>query len=531
MSRASKILSQLDFRKKKNWIQEFYSFDTKSFERLLARGKESFFIQEGARRALHVFHEAAERVPAYKDFLKKHKVRPDTIRTIKDFAQLPIPDKRNYINAYPLKDRSWDGKLEQMKIAAVSSGTTGEPTFWPRSSYQEFEAAIIHELIYRYSFDIDKYRTLLVIGFPMGVYVSGIATFMPSMLVAEKPEYNMTVVSAGNNKQEILRAVKNLQHEYEQIVLVGHPFFIKDVVESGRREGIRWSRTRLRFMFCSEGFNETWRKYVIKTSGHDFGLRTAVSTYGSSELLLMAWETPLSVYIRNRMHERSDFRRRISDMPWVPSIFQYNPLMRWIESEEGSLLFTSASGLPLVRYNLHDGGSVMPFSGAVSALDETHKNWRREFMREDARNFIWQLPFVKLGSRTDQTLIFYAANIYPEHIHLALNHRPFLEKITGKFVMHKHYLKNMDEYFEINIELRPGVHGSNMLAKELESAIVRTLRSVNLEYLDMSTKNSKKRTRPTIVLYHYQDDKYFKAGLKPKYIALDKASRSLVGSR
>src|SRR3989344_8372675 len=117
MSRASKILSQLDFRKKKNWIQEFYSFDTKSFERVLARGTEPFFIQEGARRALSVFHEAAARVPAYKDFLKKHKVRPDTIHTIKDFTRLPAPDKRSYINAYSLKDRSWDGKIDAAKLA------------------------------------------------------------------------------------------------------------------------------------------------------------------------------------------------------------------------------------------------------------------------------------------------------------------------------------------------------------------------------------------------------------------------------
>lgn len=530
MLRGSDILKKLDFRKKKNWISEFSSFNTGAFARLLQTAPESFWMKEGEKRALQIFHEASRRVPAYKDFLKKHKIDPTKVRTIKDFARIPTTDKRNYINAYSLKDRSWDGTIADAKLAAVSSGTTGEPTFWTRGSYQEYEAAIIHELIYRHSFDIDKYRTLLVIGFPMGVYVSGIATFMPSMMVADKPGYNMTVVSAGNNKAEILRAVKNLQGEYEQIVLVGHPFFIKDVVETGKRDGIRWSKTKLRFMFCSEGFNEVWRKYVIKESGQDFNLRTTVSTYGSSELLLMAWETPLSIYIRNLMQKSGDFRKKITDTRWVPSIFQYNPLMRWIESEEGSLVFTSASGLPLIRYNLHDGGEVLPFSKATGALNEFHKNWRSEFAREDSRNFTWQLPFIKLGGRTDQTMIFYAANIYPEHIHLALNHKPFLEKITGKFVMHKHYLKNMDEYFEINIELRPGVQPSKIFERELQRHITAKLKEINMEYLFITTHN-KKDLRPHIALRSYQDEKYFKVGMKPKYIATDSHIKKPVPTR
>jgi phenylacetate-CoA ligase len=526
MARGSDILKKLDFRKKKNWISEFSSFDTGAFERLLRDKDAAFWLREGEKRALQVFHEAARRVPAYKDFLRKRKINPASIRTIKDFARVPTTDKRNYINAYSLKDRSWDGVVGA-KLAAVSSGTTGEPTFWPRGSYQEFEAAIIHELIYRYSFDIDKHRTLLIIGFPMGVYVSGIATFMPSMMVADKLEYNMTVVSAGNNKAEILRAVKNLQSEYEQIVLVGHPFFIKDVVETGARDGIRWAKTKLRFMFCSEGFNEIWRKYVIKSSGHEFGLRTAVSTYGSSELLLMAWETPLSVYMRNLMQKSGEFRKKVISTRWIPSIFQYNPLMRWIESQEGSLVFTSASGLPLIRYDLHDGGEILPFDTAIGALDAVHRGWRSEYAREDRRNFIWQLPFIKLGGRTDQTLVFYAANIYPEHIHLALNHKPFLEKITGKFVMHKHYLKNMDEYFEINIELRQGVQPSKVFERDLQRHITAKLKEINMEYLFITTHN-KKDLRPHIALRPYQDEKYFKVGMKPKYIAADSQAKAPV---
>ena len=520
MNKEQGILAQFDFTKKQNWLEEYYRFPTEDFEHLLRSYPESFWVREGEKRALKLFRSAAERVPAYKDFLKKRKIQPSKIKTIKDFSRIPQTDKKNYINSYPLEKRCWDGDLSRLNLLAISSGTSGEPKFWPRGGYQEFEAAIIHELIYRYSFDIDSYRTLLVIGFPMGVYVSGVATLFPSLLVAGK-KYNLSVVSPGNNKAEVLRAVAHLQKDFDQIILAGHPFFIKDVVETGRKQGIRWSQKRLHMMFCSEGFNETWRRYVIRETGQRFGLRSTVSTYGSSEMLLMAHETPFSIYTRNLMYKRDDFKNQIVPTPWIPNLFQYNPIMRYIETTNtgGDLLFTSASGLPLVRFNLHDGGSIISFKNVLSSLDLMHPAWRREFIHDSKQNVIWRLPFVSLGGRTDQTIIFYAANIYPEHIHLALNYGPFLKKLTGKFVMHKHYLKNLDEFLEINIELKPNMLANMALAKSIGNQVVKRLCEINLEYLDMSTKFAhKKNIRPVIKLWPYQHEKYFKAGLKPKYI-------------
>jgi phenylacetate-CoA ligase len=514
------IFSRFEPAKKKNWLEEYYHFSIEDFEHLLRSRPEAFWQRAGERRALRLFHAAAKRVPAYKEFLGRHKIKPQKIRTIKDFIQVPETDKKNYINAYGLEKRCWDGDLARLNLLAESSGTTGEPKFWPRGGYQEFEASIIHELIYRYSFDIDKYKTLLIVGFPMGVYVSGVATLFPSLLVAGK--YNMSVVSPGNNKAEVLRTVEYLQKDFEQIILIGHPFFIKDVIESGRQKGIHWSRTRLRLMFCSEGFNETWRRYVVGETGRPFHYRNTVSTYGSSELLLMAHETPLSIYARNLMDKNEKFKEQIVTSRFVPNFFQYNPIMRYIETSGSDLLFTSASGLPLMRYNLHDGGSIVSFKNVLSTLDLTRPAWRGEFARDSKQNSIWQLPFVALGGRTDQTIVFYAANIYPEHIHLALNYGPFLKKLTGKFVMHKHYLKNMDEFLEINIELKQNILPSKVFAKSIENYIFNKLREINMEYLDVSTKNAHKLVCPVIKLWSYQHEKFFKPGLKPKYILTSK---------
>jgi phenylacetate-coenzyme A ligase PaaK-like adenylate-forming protein len=55
-------------------------FDINDFEKLLQNEDETFWMKKGEKKALKLFHEAAERVPAYKDFLKKHKINHESIR-------------------------------------------------------------------------------------------------------------------------------------------------------------------------------------------------------------------------------------------------------------------------------------------------------------------------------------------------------------------------------------------------------------------------------------------------------------------
>lgn len=517
--KSDNILSFFDFTKKRNFIRDFYDFDAATFEKLLREKGEDFWEEEGRKRALRIFHLAAERIPAYADFLRRHKIRHSTVKTFEDFAALPLTDKENYVQKYPLSMRSWDGELSKTKLTAMSSGTSGEATLWPRGAFQEFEAAAAHELLYRSAFEIHKYSTLLVIGFPMGVYVSGVATLLPSYLVAAKG-YPMTIVSVGNNKVELLRVIKNLQKEYEQIVLVGHPLFIKDVVESGAAAGVVWSKKRVRMMFCSEEFSEKWRKYVINEADANSIVQSAISTYGSSELLLMAYETPLSIMVRNFMERQEAFKTGLIGEEPVPNLFQYNPLFRYIESVNNELVFTSASGIPLIRFNMHDTGTVFSFRKAKEALGEIDYAKHKEFSDIDEKSF-WQLPFVALWGRSDYKIVFYAANIYPEHIRPALSQSALFPKLTGKFVLRKDYLKNMDAFLEINVELRKDIKPSHQLASKIRGYVVEHLQKVNMEYLFIYNNNPDKDLRPRVKLWPYQHEKYFKPGLKPRYIAND----------
>src|SRR6185437_14490452 len=230
-------------------------------EQALAIKSATTLQQKGERRALDLFHAAAERVPAYRAFLKLARVNAKKIKTIGDFEQVPVTDSKNYVTAYPLEKRCWDGSLEKTRFVATSSGTSGEPKFWPRAIEQDIEAAAVHSFLYKEYFEADKRSTLVLIGFPMGIYISGVATLLPTWLGSFRND-RMTIMSIGNNKFEMLRSVRNLSDHYDQTILIGHPFFIKDVIETGAEEGIVWNKKHLGLMFCSEGFTEGWRSYI-----------------------------------------------------------------------------------------------------------------------------------------------------------------------------------------------------------------------------------------------------------------------------
>ncbi|HVM73857.1 MAG TPA: hypothetical protein VMU13_03225 [Candidatus Paceibacterota bacterium] len=470
----------------------------------------SYWQREGGQRALKLFKTASVRIPAYKDFLKKNRVNPDIITTA-DFNKLPETSKENYINAYPLEACSWDGTLDTHRILAISSGTSGEPTLWPRGTIQEREAAAIHEFIYTQLFNIDTHRTLLVIGFPMGLYVSGVATSLPSFVVSVTHP-KLTIATVGNQKDQILTLLKHTGDTYEQIILVGHPFFLKDVLETGMKEGIKWHGLHTRMLSCSEGFTEAWRDYVSTIAGKH-GEDVFFNTYGSSEFLLMGFENPHTIAIRKAAGSSEVLSRRLFGSSEPPGLFQFNPLTRFIESNGTDLLVTANAGIPLIRFNQHDAGNIYTFEDIQKQIKSTMsitKHLKENHWKP------WHLPFVTLFGRSDHTLVFYAANIYPEHIRIGLEDKVLLKKLTGNFLMRK-TLSNMEQTLHIHVEMRPSIRESTNLASLIKKKIVQTLLEINQEYKDASLRNSADLT-PHISLHSYHDAHYFKPGTKHHYI-------------
>src|SRR5262245_25555911 len=182
--------------------------------------------------ALDLFRSVATSVPAYRAFLSEHGVDSAAVRGYADFQALPLLTKQNYLRRHALADLCRDGALASCDMVAVSSGSTGEPMFWPRFIADEYAIAARFEQVFHDSFLADTRRTLAVVCFALGTWVGGMYTASCCRHLAAKG-YPVTVISPGNNKDEIFRVVTALGPAFEQVVLLGYPPFLNDEVYKG----------------------------------------------------------------------------------------------------------------------------------------------------------------------------------------------------------------------------------------------------------------------------------------------------------
>src|SRR3989338_4073383 len=177
---------------------------------LLNTKDEEYWIAEGGKTALDLFHRAAEYVPAYKDFLQKSGVQHEKIQNILDFQKyVPVMDKEAYISQYSFDELRWHMKDAMSGVVYSSSGTTGEPTFWLRNSYHDREAGILHGVLLQSFFRIDKYKTLFIDCFAMGIHVAGFITATAINQVAResKNDFLSTPFSKKEDIESTLRAL------------------------------------------------------------------------------------------------------------------------------------------------------------------------------------------------------------------------------------------------------------------------------------------------------------------------------------
>src|SRR3970282_821623 len=110
-----------------DYFNKFLQVDPEKTLKDYREKPDSYWKNVGEKMALDLFRDMSRRVPAYKSFLKKHKVNPAKIKTIKDFKKVPVMDKDNYIHSYKLNDLCWDGKVESNYFLSASSCSPGVP--------------------------------------------------------------------------------------------------------------------------------------------------------------------------------------------------------------------------------------------------------------------------------------------------------------------------------------------------------------------------------------------------------------------
>jgi|SRR3989344_5777057 len=488
-------------------------------EKQLKTRPEKDWRRLGQRRAMALFHEMSARVPAYKDFLKKHKVDPTKIRTVKDFAQLPTVNKDNYLRKYPREALCWDGEFKNKSwTVSTTSGSTGRPYYFPRENSQDWQYAMMAELYLRANFDIAKLSTLYIVAFPMGAWIGGVFTYEAIKIIAERGGYNLSVITPGIHKQEIIEAVKQLGGDFDQILIGSYAPFLKDILDDGKEAEINWHDYKLGFIFSAEGFNELFRDYVIKKTGLTNPYKDTLNHYGTVDMGTMSHETPLSVMLRrDATADPGLFKLLFPHDDKLPTLTQYNPSLFYFEEDSGNLYCSAYSGLPLVRYDLKDSGGVLKLEQVKKRLAGYGYDLAGAVKKARIGDTIWNLPFVYVYERNDFSVSFYAFQIYPETIRRALQAEELERFLTGKFTMTVRYDDSGQQRLEIHVELRPKQPESELLRSRTRRYIVDALLNESSEYRETHVMYGK-RVHPDIIFWQYEDSQHFKPGAKQKWV-------------
>lgn len=493
-------------------IVNFYNFDAGYFSSLLNSKDPEFWEKQGEKMALSLFKLASQRVPAYKDFLKKHKINPLKIKTIKDFKQIPATNKKDYLKKYPLEKLCWDEKLDKNSVISVSSGSSGMPSFWPRGDDLEIETSIVFEMFSKDIFEVNKYSTLFINGFSMGIYIAGVVILNSALRTSQKG-YPLSIMTPGINKDDILRIIKEIGDKFQQIIIAGYPPFIKDIIDQGEQDGFDWKKLKIKFLFAAEGFTEKWRDYIFRKVGAKDILKSSVNIYGSADASILGHETPISTAIRRMASNNQTLKNKLFGRADIlPTFVQYNPLLKYFENFGKETLFSSFAGIPLIRYNIYDFGGVKNYKEIIEALNKEQKNNLNKKVGKH-----WKLPFVYVFGKSDFTVSLYGLNIYPQHIKAALEHKLLENLITGKFTVQTKNKENQDQYLEINIELKERIKPSIIIGEKIKKIIIDGLVKNNLEYKCLRQSIGKK-SDPEIILWQRGDSNYFTEGIKQKWL-------------
>jgi phenylacetate-CoA ligase len=405
---------------------------------------------------LNSFRRSAERVPAYGTFLKEAGVSPEQIKTLSDFAQLPILEKRDTFQRFRVEELCVDGDLGKLGTVLTSSGHSGIFAFGLTDA--DALGATVQWIDDSLDglFQVRSKRTLLINCLPMGVKV---------------PTQACTLAETSVRPDMTVGLVKAFAGHFEQFILVGEAAFIKHVLELGISKGVDWTKKLTQIILGEEPLAENARKYFEGLLGTDIrepGRGMIVSSMGVAELGLNLFsEAPPPgqlVLLRRLLHDDPELRRAVfGPKAWVPSLFTYDPQRIFVEFDASQRLVLTTLDprlrVPLIRYATGDRGQVLRMPSHLRpALEAAGISWDL---------FEW-LPVVAIEGRGDHATAG-SAEVYPEAVKEGIYHDPALAALTTA----NFRLVSGPKVVRVRVQLSAGIAPSQEMERGFHSAIGR----------------------------------------------------------
>ena len=485
------------------------------------KNKDSlYWLKLGEKNVLRLANFVLNSTPAYKKFLLDSGLNYKKISKIEDFLNLPSINKDNYLRKYNYLDLFPYRDITITSTVSATSGSTGEPFYFPRGQNLDDQGLYSIELALLNQWDIDKLNNLIIIGFGLGIWIGGLHHYYIYTKLNDK--YKITIAPIGTSKETIFKLFKNLASFYDQIILVGYPPFIKDLADEGILNNIEWKKHKIRVLNAAESFSEKFREYFADKFGFKNIINDNINIYGSVELGTMAYETAFSNLIRRISLEKDKtFRAIFQEANRIPTLAQYHPYIVWFEEKDGLILASGyGNSIPLLRYSFPDKGGVIYFDDMVKRLKSCGIDIFKEAEKAGIKDKILKLPFVYVYERSDFAVSLVGINIYPEYIKNAIIKKELQKYFTGKFSMIVNYDKKMNQKLVVHIELKKLIKPNKKIEKIAQKEIIHSLLKNSTEYNHLYSSGSleyKKQLEPEIILHFYEDPNYFKPGIKQKW--------------
>ena len=339
------------------------------------------FNQSSAADIINVFNKVKDGCQAYENFLDNRN-----FSTATSVSDIPISDKDNYFRKYSLLEKMYKNtELSDYYMICSSSGSTGEPTFWPRDSKKDDLAEPGHTAFLDEHFDVLKKRSLIVIALDLGSTTAGIMHTRLSIDLAKKSK--TTVITPGCRPDDIVAMVSKLYSHYDQVILLSYPTVVNEILDLAGRQQLPFFNWNLKVAYTGSGASDLWRlelidKYKIKGE-------SIISFYGCTETGFIGSESRAVNNLINLCLQDKSLTKKIFGSDSLPTIVDNFAPNKYFEIQEDELLLTVDQPIPLVRYNLHD-------EAAFISVKEIEKILKKEKVKVDLS-----------VSKNDQWLVVY----------------------------------------------------------------------------------------------------------------------------
>jgi phenylacetate-CoA ligase len=426
--------------------------------------------QQGQEQALELFHRAYRDCPAYTDFIDRAGVTASTIKSADDFARLPLTDKKNYIKKYPLEKRIYkDKKLSDFYMLCSSSGSSGEPTYWPRDYQQDLRLEQAKLQMLEAFFQISQQRTLIIVSFGLGVWTAGMLTTRLCWPLAK--DHQVSVVTTGMDKANIYSFINSFYGDYDQIIIMGYPPFLTDAIEYIQQQKFDLHQANIKLLYTSEQVSQKWRRRMASLLAKKPSLNTVMGFYACSDTGIVGLENQVLIELLRLADQNPALASDLFGQPTSPTLVGFDPRRKFVESVAGEIVITADQPVPLVRYNIHDRGRVFSDDHLTSTLNRYHLTLSQPILAG---------MYLSVSGRSDAVKV--TANIYIEDIKYCLEKSPLAAKLSGSFRYGREQLTDLRYRLKVRVFLKPGEQLSASEQKQFEQAFYIDLLEANNDF-------------------------------------------------